>query len=188
MVKLHIGCGKRDFGKDWIHIDGGDFPHVQHHNVLLPSFVDDSVDLIYSSHLIAYFDREEVKRLLQEWYRVLKPGGILRVATPDFQTMAFLLQYGGIKYPLECFLGPLYGKMKLNESTIYHKTTYNFSSLSKLLIEMGFKDPNRYDWRKTEHSHIDDHSSAHIPHDPEAIKSRKFDNHTLISLNVECKK
>ena len=22
-IKLHIGCGKRDFGPDWEHIDGG---------------------------------------------------------------------------------------------------------------------------------------------------------------------
>jgi len=28
MIKLHLGCGWRDFGSDWIHIDGGDYPHL----------------------------------------------------------------------------------------------------------------------------------------------------------------
>ena len=28
MIKINLGCGWRDFGKDWIHIDGGDYSHL----------------------------------------------------------------------------------------------------------------------------------------------------------------
>ena len=78
-------------------------------------------------------------------------------------------------------LGPIFGKMKMADSTIYHKTTYDYISLNKTCIELGFKDFKRYDWRDTEHSMFDDHSQAYIPH-------MDKDNGTLISLNVEMKK
>ena len=28
MIKINLGCGWRNFGKDWIHIDGGDYSHL----------------------------------------------------------------------------------------------------------------------------------------------------------------
>ena len=48
MIKINIGCGWRNFGDDWIHIDGGDYEHLDHRDVTdLSQFEDDSVDLIY---------------------------------------------------------------------------------------------------------------------------------------------
>ena len=80
---------------------------------------------------------------------------------------------------LSQMLGPLYGKMKMGDKTIYHKTTYDFESLNNLLIDVGMKNIKRYDWRETEHSEFDDHSQSYLPH-------MDKDNGTLISLNVEC--
>lgn len=179
MKKLHLGCGKRNFGSDWVHIDGGDFPHLHSKDITNLPFDNESVDLIYASHVIEYFDREEVVKLLTEWKRVLKKNGTLRLAVPDFETMAFLYINKG--YPLENFLGPLYGKLVMSDNNIYHKTTYDFKTLNTLLESIGFFDIVRYEWRKTEHSHIDDHSQAYLPH-------MDKENGTLISLNVECRK
>jgi predicted SAM-dependent methyltransferase len=58
MTKLHLGCGKRNFGPDWVHIDGSDFPHVVSNNITKLEFDDNSVDLIYTSHTLEYFDRD----------------------------------------------------------------------------------------------------------------------------------
>lgn len=178
MIKLHIGCGKRDFGEDWIHIDGNQFPHVKYNDVTELPFDDNSVDLIYSSHLIAYFDRDEIKDVLKEWNRVLKQNGILRLATPNFRSLVKLYLKNDIK--LDSLLGPLYGKWKLN-GDIYHKTTYDPLSLKRLLEDNNFKNVRFYDWRETEHSQFDDHSQAYIPH-------MDKENGQLISLNLECKK
>lgn len=186
MIKLHLGSGKRDFGPSWMHIDGGDFPHLVGHDVTKLPYSDNSVDLIYASHLIAYFDRQEIVPIFQEWFRVLKPGGILRLATPDFNTMACLYCDGYLK--LDQILGPMYGRMPMGEQTIYHKTVYDLPGLMKLLKDVGFSMCYKYDWRDTEHSHIDDHSSAHVPHDPDAIEKRTFGHHKLISLNMEAVK
>lgn len=180
MIKINMCCGKRNFGQDWIHIDGADLPHIKYRNITsLPQFLDNSVDLIYCSHGIAYFDRQEIIPILNEWKRVLKPGGILRLATPCFETMVGL--YVNIDCSLEDIIGPLYGKMKMGEEAIYHKTTYDYDSLESLLESLGFNGVIPYDWRKTEHAEFDDHSQAYLP------KMDK-ENGTLISLNVECTK
>ncbi len=78
MVKLHLGCGKRDFGPSWDHIDMADFPHIKSHDVTKLTYESGTVDLIYACHLIAYFDRDEIVSILKEWRRVLRPGGCLR--------------------------------------------------------------------------------------------------------------
>lgn len=178
-MKLHLGCGKRDFGTEWISIDGGDFPHLHSHDITKLDFKDNTVDLIYSSHVLEYFDRVEVIDVLNEWKRVLKSNGILRIAVPDFESMVKLYLSG--KYNLENFLGPIFGKMEMDDEVIYHRTTYDYNSLKKILEKVGFLDIKLYNWRETEHSHIDDHSQAYLPH-------MDKQNGTLISLNVECKK
>jgi predicted SAM-dependent methyltransferase len=169
MVRINMMCGKRNFQDGWIHVDAAPFPHIDSKDVYLKDFETDSVDLIYSSHGIAYWDREGIKGLLAAWYRVLKPGATLRLATPDADRMSWLYHCG---LPLDRFLGPLYGKMPMGEETIYHKTVWDFISLVKVLHEAGFNNIDRYNHKTTDHAQWDDHAAAYI-------------NDTLISLNVE---
>jgi len=178
-MKIHLGCGWRNFGKDWVHIDKGNYSHLDHKTFInkLPMLKDNSVNLIYASHCIAYFDTEEIKDVLIEWGRVLKSGGILRLATPDFNIITKLYITGNCN--IYNFLGPIYGKMQMDKNIIYHKTMYDFFSLNNLLEEAGFTSIKRYDWRKTSHSQFDDHSQAYYPH-------MDKENGTLISLNIEC--
>ena len=162
MIKLHLGCGKRDFGPDWVHIDSQHLPHIRHFNVKKLPYADGTVKLIYASHLIAYFDRDEIIPILKEWNRVLKPGGTLRLATPNWEVLRKL------KAPM---LGPLYGKM--SEPPIYHKTVYTMHDLLVILSQTGFYKIKKYDHKKTDHAHFDDHSAAYF-------------EGKLISLNVQC--
>lgn len=178
-MKLHLGCGSKNFGFDWVHIDGGDYDHLDYHDVTKLEFHDNSVDLIYASHIFEYFDRIEVILVLKEWFRVLKPNGTLRLAVPDFESLVTLYKNSIIK--LEQALGPLYGKMKMCDNTIYHKTAYDFTSLKTLLESCSFTGVKKYDWRKTEHANFDDFSQAYIPH-------MDKENGVLVSLNVECNK
>ena len=67
-MKINMGCGWRNFGPEWIHIDGGDYDHLDYSSLTnLNQFKDNTVDLIYASHVIEYFDRQEVEELLKEW-------------------------------------------------------------------------------------------------------------------------
>lgn len=178
-MKLHLGCGKRNFGGEWIHIDGGDYPHLHSHDITKLPFEDGSADVIYASHLISYFNREEIIPILKEWRRVLGYKGLLRIAIPNFNALAKLYTENG--FDLMYLLGPLYGQMQMNGSPIYHKTIYDPYHLSRVLLKAGFTNVRHYDWSKTDHSWFDDQSQAYLP------DMNKKDG-TLISLNFECEK
>lgn len=46
-------------------------------------FSDESVGRIFCSHVIEHVENEHVERFLRESLRVLTPGGVLRIVTPD---------------------------------------------------------------------------------------------------------
>lgn len=48
---------------------------------------DDSLEVIYSSHMVEHFDPSEARTFLVEAHRVLAPGGILRLALPDLERL-----------------------------------------------------------------------------------------------------
>jgi predicted SAM-dependent methyltransferase len=179
-MKLNLGCGKRNFGKDWIHIDGSNYPHIHSHDIVNLPFEENSVNLIYASHVFEYFDRKEADVVLQKWKKCLKPNGILRLAVPNFEMYAKL--YTDKKITLDQCLGPIYGKWYMTESDIiYHKTTYDFKNLKHKLKMNGFTNIKLWDWTQVEHGNIDDYSHSYIPH-------MDTESGHLMSLNVECNK
>lgn len=158
MTKLNIGCGKRNFGSGWLHIDAAKYPHIISDDIYANSF--NNVSVIYSSHLLEYFDRDEGEELLTSWYNVLVRGGQLRIAVPDFQAISDSYHAG--EYEIEQYMGMLYGKMKMNDGYIYHKTAYDYRSLNKLLAKVGFTNIERVD--SIVPIGLDDHSEARLPH------------------------
>ncbi len=71
-------------------------PDIIIHDVRKPlPFQDNSIHAIYASHLLEHLYLEEAKRLLKECFRILQPGGILRMVVPDLR--AIVLEYMGEK-------------------------------------------------------------------------------------------
>lgn len=173
-MKLHLGCGKR-FIKGFIHIDAVEYEHIDHVcSIDNLSFIpDNSCELIYTCHVLEHFKRKEVVRVIREWHRVLRVGGVLRLSVPDFEAIAKVYMESK---DIGLVMGPLFGR----QDYLYniHYNVFDFKSLGSALSEAGFFDIKRYDWRTTEHSGIDDYSQAYIPH-------MDRENGTLISLNVE---
>jgi ubiquinone/menaquinone biosynthesis C-methylase UbiE len=182
-MKIHLGCWHR-YIPGFVHVDYCDMPHIDYKSTIesLPFFDDNQAELIYCSHALEYFDRVEAETVLQEWKRVLKPGGILRLAVPNFPALIEVYQQTG---ELARVLGPLYGRMQIEmeqgAKTLYHKTTYDEKSLTELLSKVGFQEPEVWDWRLTEHADVDDHSQAYFPH-------MQKETGLLISLNMQAKK
>jgi len=176
-IKLHLGCGER-YIPSFIHVDLADYPHIDYkHDILdLSMFEDNSIDLIYVCHVLEHFKRYEIERVLTEWYRVLKPCGILRVAVPDFEAIVKAYK----KYmDIELIMGLLYGGQDYEYN--FHHVAFDFKYLEKILKKIGFKNIHRYDWRKTIHKNYDDFSQAYIPH-------MDKEHGILMSLNVEAEK
>lgn len=176
-MKLHLGCGKK-FIPGYVHIDIIPYDHIDHVSSIdnLSFIKNNSVDVIYTCHVLEHFKRNQTKKVLEEWFRVLKPSGTLRLAVPDFESISEV--YTKTK-DLSLVIGPLFG----GQDYLYniHYNIFDFKYLYNLLGDVGFSNIRRYDPFSTEHSSVDDYSMAYIPH-------MDFENGTCISLNVEATK
>jgi SAM-dependent methyltransferase len=76
------------FPPDWIFVDwkGGDYVIDLVKNPKLP-FGDHTQKIIYSAHLIEHLPQATLTILLRECYRVLKPGGHIRIECPDSEKL-----------------------------------------------------------------------------------------------------
>ena len=176
-MKLHIGSGER-YLNGYKHVDIIQRPHIDFiADACKLSFLDDrSVEEIYASHVLEHFTRDEVEGVLCEWWRVLRWGGVIRLAVPDFA--AITAEYVSGK-DLDILLGLLYGGQ--NYEYNFHYQTYDFKRLEKLLNKVGFVDVREYDWRGFLPEGYDDFSKAYLPH-------MDFENGRLMSLNIEAMK
>lgn len=88
MKYLNLGCGNH-YSKEeiWTNLDFiSTGEGVIAHNLLngIP-YPDNTFDVVYHSHLLEHFSKADGAKLLKECHRVLKPGGILRIAIPDLE-------------------------------------------------------------------------------------------------------
>jgi predicted SAM-dependent methyltransferase len=75
-IKIDIGCGKnKREGFTGVDIDPSSGADVIASAMELP-YEDNSVDELYSAHLVEHFDQEETKKFFKEIFRVLKPGAV----------------------------------------------------------------------------------------------------------------
>lgn len=107
VIKVHLGCGPRIL-KDWINIDityapydekelknyldkhspkdkmgsANDFLLIDISEYGLP-FPDNSVDVIFHEDFLEHISQRDQVAFLSESLRILKPGGIHRVNTPN---------------------------------------------------------------------------------------------------------
>jgi predicted SAM-dependent methyltransferase len=88
-VLVNIGCGAT-WHPAWTNLDVRPVsPQVQLWDVShgLP-FGSEQVDACYASHVLEHLTREQARALLVECVRVLRPGGIVRLAVPDLEGIA----------------------------------------------------------------------------------------------------
>ena len=172
-MKLHIGSGER-YLPGYTHIDIVKHPHIDYvADAKQLSFLEsESVSEIYACHVLEHIKRFEVVDVLREWHRVLMPGGIIRLAVPDFSSM--VNEYMET-HTLEPLLGLLYGGQ--NHEYNFHYQVFDYNRIFVLLTLVGFRNIQRYEWESFLPNGFDDFSRAYLPH-------LDFDNGRLMSLNV----
>ncbi len=85
-MKLNLGCGT-DIKQGYVNLDiiGREGVDVVHDLNRFPyPFSNDQFDEIYASHVIEHVD--DVLRVLEELYRILKNDGYLRIKVPYFSS------------------------------------------------------------------------------------------------------
>lgn len=178
--KLHLGCGGK-FIAGFLHVDVMPLPHIDITALAedLYFLPDDCVHLIYAAHILEHYNRKQYLEVLYEWYRVLAPGGVLRLAVPDFAACAKLYYEQGLKDGLTGLTGLIVGGQRNDYD--YHKMVFDEPFLTARLKEVGFVEVRKWDWRLTEHAELDDYSQAYIPH-------LDKESGLLMSLNLEAVK
>jgi predicted SAM-dependent methyltransferase len=90
--KLNLGAGRLPF-PGWLNVD----LHPRKGVVFLDArkplpFPDGVFDCIFSEHLIEHLDYPAGMRMLRECIRVLRPGGKIRLATPNLEPILHLYE------------------------------------------------------------------------------------------------
>jgi predicted SAM-dependent methyltransferase len=140
-LRIHLGCGDID-EPGFVNIDARPAPHVHHVQGIarLDAFADDTADLIYASHCLEHVPHREMRVVLREWRRVLKPGGVLRLSVPDFDHIVDTYLDTGRE--LRSVQEPVMGEQ--NYPFNFHYTLLNFNELSRRLVDAGFRAPRRW--------------------------------------------
>ncbi|MBI5279961.1 MAG: class I SAM-dependent methyltransferase [Burkholderiales bacterium] len=157
---LHVGCGAETRhhltpgfrGDGWreirLDIDPAVKPDLIGTITDMSAVADGSVDALYSSHNLEHIYHHEVPQALDEFFRVLKPGGFVVLTCPDLQSVCAQVAKGRLLEPLYTApAGPisaldiLYGhekKLAMGKSYMAHKCGFTWQSLCHHFEQAGF--------------------------------------------------
>ena len=176
-VRLHWGCGSRILD-GWVNIDGFPAPGIDFTMDLrgrLP-FRDNSVQFIFTEHVLEHISHAAGRKVLAEFYRVLQPGGVARIIVPDLKSFceSYLnsdqefFEKVGVAGPntADGMNSLFYGH--------FHRYIYDFDALRASLEKGGFE-------------HVE-HSSHLGSSHPELLLDTDSVERELASLYVEARK
>lgn len=171
-VRVHLGCGPIDL-PGYVNVDMMPLPHVHFVGGVqqLGMFGDGEVDLLYACHVLEHVPRRELKATLQEWRRVLRAGGLLRLSVPDFDLLVGAMQK---ENDVAAIQDALFGSFEHTYDV--HHSAFTGAYLTRLLVEAGFRDVRPWTAEEAGIAQYGDWSSRKI----RGIRSEHF-----ISLNLE---
>ncbi len=151
--KLHIGCQSHPM-EEWLNVDLvpklGGIVYMDATNEF--PFKDAVFEYVFTEHMIEHIPLDKGQFMLKECYRVLKPGGILRVVTPNLDSLLnYYLQPGLPLHSDYTDFSRRYFPQQppvFNATVVFnnffrdwgHQFIYNEATLTTLLQMTGFRD------------------------------------------------
>jgi len=135
-LKLNLGSGPR-------HLDGYRNLDIKEGHAVYPLDYYESglFDEVRASHILEHFPHGQAADVLKEWARLLAPGGILKIAVPDFDWIVKAYSNGRRQDGLlEAYL--FGGQVDADD---YHKAFFNEDKLKRLLEDAGLTDVKRWE-------------------------------------------
>lgn len=142
MRKLEIGAGGYFKGSDYEQLDSRPLPGVDHvcdAGKELP-FPANTFDEVYSSQTLEHFSYLVTNNIINNWHRVVKPGGRLILDLPDIKGMIDDYEEG--RNDWDHFVHRLYGGQDYEGNT--HYTMFTLTEFLVKLDRMGLKYENYY--------------------------------------------
>lgn len=131
-LKLHLGCGDYWF-EGYINIDmnvygGTDWLYDIRKG--LP-FQSEVVEIIECYEVVEHLNKYEIDSVLQDWYRLLIPGGKVKISVPDMDGLIALYATDKARS-----IEMIYGF----EDHPHHKSGFTKETLTALFEKYGFKN------------------------------------------------
>lgn len=163
-IMLNLGCGT-DYKEPWVNIDNNSDENIEKLDLNwdlrnpLP-YKDNSVDFIFNEHFFEHLEVEEALKSMKDFRRVLKQGGIMRIAMPDLESVVDHYQSVPLdqdpvikEFNLE-FVKTRAEWMNISFRWWGHKWLYDWEELERRLKEAGFTKMKRCKLRESTHSEL----------------------------------
>ncbi len=165
--KLHLGAGGNIL-KDWLNTDiNPDIKTGAYLNVAKKfPFKNNTFDYIFSEHLIEHLEIRKGIFSLKECFRVLKPGGKIRISTPN---LGFLIElYNPQKSEIQTqeikrIVDMVYADLKIYQDIFVinnffrswgHKFIYDYKLLKELVEKIGFINVGSFEVKKSDDENL----------------------------------
>lgn len=108
--------------------------------------------VVYSSHVMEHLSPHEAKCFLMEIYRILAPGGIVRLAVPDLEIyiQSYLSNPDADQLMRSLNIVPRDQPSRIRNwvsmlagNRTLHQWVYNYASLGRALVDAGFLNPTK---------------------------------------------
>jgi SAM-dependent methyltransferase len=165
--KLQIGCGGNLLA-GWLNTDlRPSAPEVSFLDATVRfPFPDETFDYVLSEHQLEHIAYERGQFMLRECFRVLRPGGLVRVATPSLEALAGLVteqptetQRHYLAFISDSYLGPgmpagVAGVVNNAFRNWGHQFIYDRTTLREGLTAAGFTNVIFTVPGRSEHEHF----------------------------------
>jgi predicted SAM-dependent methyltransferase len=164
LVKLHIGCGTNYFN-GWTNLDNNSDNNITKvdisHDMRNPlPFGDSTVDFIYNEHFLEHLTVGDGQKVIRDFMRVLKTGGVLRISVPDLaKTVDKYLHVGLKDDPVVIRFGLSHIKTRAERINMAfrawgHKWLYDQEELERRLREAGCTNIKKCDFMRSEYREL----------------------------------